>query len=171
MLFAGEPLLFIPPEKGKRHLLRMIREILIAKPENPRTSIANTCHSLIRALHRKSLIFFISDFFSDPLDKPLGMLARQHETVAIRIFDPLESKLPNVGRVVMIDSESGLETIVNTSNANLRMGYEKLMRRQREGAASIFKKHGIQHADLTTNGNTLTALHKLLKSRSRRRLR
>ncbi|HSP41950.1 MAG TPA: DUF58 domain-containing protein, partial [Luteolibacter sp.] len=147
LLFAAEPVLFIPPEKGSRHLLRMIREILVAAPEQPGTSVAAACDFLIRAPLRKSLVFLISDFYSDPLDKPLGKLARKHETVALRVSDPLESKLPKAGKVVMIDPETGFETLVNTGNPNLRMAYHKLMSRQHEGAARIFRKHGIDFAD------------------------
>ncbi len=171
VIFANEPILFIPPEKGSRHLLRMIREILVAKPDKPGTSVAEVCDFMIRTLRRKSLVFLISDFFSDPLDKPLGKLARKHETVALRVMDPLESLLPKAGRVVMIDPETGQETQVNTNNPNLRMGYRKLMERQQEGVASVFKKHGIDSADLTTHGDTLAALHRLLKRRSRKRAR
>jgi uncharacterized protein (DUF58 family) len=171
VIFAHEPILFIPPEKGSRHLLRMIREILVAKPDKPGTSVAEVCDFMIRTLRRKSLVFLISDFFSDPLDKPLGKLARKHETVALRVMDPLESLLPKAGRVVMIDPETGQETLVNTNNPNLRMGYRKLMERQQEGVASVFKKHGIDSADLTTHGDTLAALHRLLKRRSRKRAR
>jgi uncharacterized protein (DUF58 family) len=171
LIFAQEPLLFIPPEKGSRHLLRMIREILVARPEDRGTSVAGACDFLVRTLHRKSLVFLISDFFSDGLDRPLGKLARQHETIALRVMDPLESVLPKAGKVVMLDPETGLETRVNTNNPNLRMGYEKLMSRQHEGVSSIFKKHGIDSADLATHGDTLAALHRLLKRRSRKRLR
>ena len=127
----------------------MIREILVAKPAKPGTSVAGACDFLVRTLRRKSLVFLISDFFSDPLDRPLGKLARKHETVALRVMDPLESKLPKAGKVVMIDPETGFETQVNTDNPNLRMGYQKLMRRQHEGVASVFKKHGIDSADLS----------------------
>jgi uncharacterized protein (DUF58 family) len=171
LIFAAEPMLFIPPEKGSRHLLRMIREILVARPREPGTSVANACDFLVRTLHRKSLVFLVSDFHSDPLDKPLGKLARKHETVALRVVDPLEEKLPKGGRVAMIDPETGFETVVNTDNANLRMAYSKLMRRQHEGVTSLFRKHGIDAADLGTTTDTLAELHKLLKRRSRRRSR
>jgi hypothetical protein len=70
---------------------------------------------------------------------------------------------------MMIDPETGTETLVNTSNSNLRMGYAKLMKKQHEGVAAIFKKHGIDSADLKTDGDTLAALHQLLKKRSRKR--
>ena len=171
VIFADEPILFIPAEKGSRHLLRMIREILVAKPAKPGTSVAGVCDFLVRTLRRKSLVFLISDFYSDPLERPLGKLARKHETVALRVMDPLEAKLPKGGTVVMVDPETGFETQVNTDNPNLRMGYEKLMRRQHEGVAAIFNKHGIDSADLGTQGDTLAALHQLLKRRSRKRAR
>jgi uncharacterized protein (DUF58 family) len=169
LVFAHEPILFVPPEKGSRHLLRMIREILVARPSRPGTSVAEACDFLVRTLRRKSLVFMISDFYSDPLEKPLGKLARKHETIALRVLDPLEARLPKAGKVVMMDPETGFETIVNTGNPNLRMGYGKLMQRQQEGVAAVFKKHGIDTTDLFTDGDTIAALHKLLKKRSRRR--
>jgi uncharacterized protein (DUF58 family) len=169
LVFAGEPVMFVPPGKGTRHLLRMIREILMARPENQGTSIEAACNFLIRSLKRKALVFMISDFHADALDKPLGKLARKHETVALRVNDPLEEELPKAGKVVLVDPETGFETLVNTNNANLRMGYRKLMRRQAEGAASVFKKHGIDEATLSTDRDTLPALHGLLKRRGRRR--
>ncbi len=171
VIFADEPLLFIPAQKGSRHLLRMIREILVAKPPNPGTSVAAVCDFLVHTLRRKSLVFLISDFYAASLERPLGQLARKHETVALRVMDPLEAQLPKAGKVVMIDPETGFETQVNTDNPNLRMGYAKLMRRQQEGVAAVFKKHGIDAADLTTNGDTLAALHRLLRRRSRKRSR
>ena len=169
LVFANEPILFIPPGKGSRHLLRMIREILLAKPEQPGTSVANACDFLVRMLRRKSLVFLISDFFSDPLEKPIGKLAKKHETIGLRVLDPVETKLPKAGKLVMIDSESGFESLVNTGNSNLRMSYAKLVKMQLEGVSAIFKKHGVDSADLFTHKDTLAALHQLLKTRSRRR--
>ena len=169
LVFANEPILFIPPGKGSRHLLRMIREILVAKPEQPGTSVANACDFLVRMLRRKSLVFLVSDFFSDPLEKPIGKLAKKHETIALRVLDPVETRLPKAGKLVMIDSESGFESLVNTGNSNLRMSYAKLVKMQLEGVSAIFKKHGVDSADLFTHKDTLAALHQLLKKRSRRR--
>ena len=103
LIFAAEPLMFIPPAKGSRHLLRMIREILMAKPEKQGTSIEEACNSLVRSLKRKALVFMVSDFHAEVLDKPLGKLARKHELVALRVNDPLETDLPKAGWVVMVD--------------------------------------------------------------------
>ncbi|MES2983268.1 MAG: DUF58 domain-containing protein [Verrucomicrobiota bacterium] len=169
LIFAGEPLMFIPPAKGTRHLLRMIREILMARPVKRGTSIEEACNVLVKSLKRKSLVFMISDFHAEVLDKPLGKLARKHETVALRVIDPVEQNLPRVGKVVLVDPESGIETMVNTNNRNLGMAYKQLMKRQAEGVASVLKKHGIDAANLSTDSDTLPALHELLKRRGKRR--
>lgn len=171
LLFAEESLMFIPPAKGTKHLLRLVREILVARPERPGTSIIAASTTLIQALPRKSLVFLLSDFLCDPIDKPLGKLAAKHDTIAIRITDPLEQKLPRAGRVTLEDPETGWQTSVNTSNPNLRMAYEKLMSRLQEGAISIFKKHGIDYAELRTSEDPIPALHSLLKRRIRKRQR
>ena len=171
LLFGKDALLFVPAAKGTRHVLRIVREILMARPAEQGTSISAACDFLIRTLRRKAFIFMISDFFDDPIDKPLGKLSRKHETIALQISDPLESRLPRAGRVVLTDPETGWEVMVNTNNANLRMGYEKLMRRKAEGIASTCKKHGIDHAQISTDRDRLGDLHRLLKKRARKRTR
>ena len=171
LLFADKPVLFIPPAKGTRHLLRIVREILAASPEHIGTSIEAASRFLLLTLRRRGLVFLLSDFFADPLDRPLGTLARRHELIALRLSDPVEKKIPAVGRVVLQDAENLLETLVNTSNSNVRMAYEKLMRRQREGVERILRKHGIDHAELPTDGDPLRALHRLFRKRSRRQIR
>ena len=168
-IFAGEPVMYVPPGKGTRHLLRMIREILMARPEDPGTSIEGACDFLVSMLKRKAMVFMISDFHAEVLDRPLGKLARKHDVIALGVYDALEESLPKAGRVVLMDPETGYETVVNTGNANLRMGYAKLMRRQAEGVAAIFKKHGIDGANFLTDGDLIGGLQKLFKSRGRRR--
>ncbi len=171
LLFAKDALLFVPPAKGTRHVLRIVREILMAEAPEPGTSIAAACDFLIRTLRRKAFVFLISDFFDAALDKPLGKLARKHETIALRMSDPLESALPKAGKVVLRDPETGWEALINTNNANLRMGYEKLMRRQAEGVRDTCKKNGIDLAQLSTDRDRLGDLHRLLKKRARKRSR
>ena len=171
LLFAKEAYFYVPPAKGTRHVLRIVRDILMAEPTQAGTSIAAACDFLIRTLRRKAFIFMISDFFDDPLDKPLAKLARKHETIALQVSDPLEAVLPKAGKVVFTDPETGWEAQVNTNNANLRMGYEKLMRRQAEGVKAVCKKNGIDHAQLSTDRDRLGDLHRLLKKRARKRTR
>ncbi|MFD0895757.1 DUF58 domain-containing protein [Luteolibacter ambystomatis] len=169
LVFANEPILFVPPGKGTRHLLRLVREILIARPNQPGTSVAAACDFLVRTLRRKSLVFMISDFQSHPIEKPLAKLARKHETLALRVSDPLEAELPRAGRVVMIDPETGLGLHVNTNSARIREEYARRTREQHEYVAAVLKKNGIDTAELNTRTDSLPALHKLLKKRSRKR--
>jgi uncharacterized protein (DUF58 family) len=169
LIFAGEPLLFVPPAKGSRHLLRMIREILVARPLRSGTSVESACDFLVKTLRRKSLVFMISDFQSDPLDKPLGKLSRKHETVALRVSDPLEAELPRAGRVVMIDPETGNSIQVNTNSKALREAYAKHSAWRNELARGLFKKHGVDAAELNTHSDPLPHLHQLLRRRKRKR--
>ena len=171
LIFAAETLMFIPPAKGTKHLLRLVREILITQPNNPGTSIEAASTTLIHTLPRKSLVFLISDFHADSIDKPLGKLAAKHDTIAIRITDPLEKKLPRGGRVTLEDPETGWQTSINTSNPNLRMAYEKMMLRQHEGVVTLLKKHGIDFAELSTTSDPIPSLHAMLNRRVRKRYR
>lgn len=169
LLFANEPLLYLPPAKGNRHILRMIREILVTEPEDPRTSIPAACDFLLHTVKRKALVFMISDFFAHDLHRPLGALANKHDTIALRVIDPAEQKLPKVGTVTLNDPETGWQTTVNTNNSHLRMGFDKLTRRHDEGITRLFKKQGIDHLKLTTTGDYLPQLHRLFRARIRRR--
>jgi len=168
LLFAKEPVLYLPPAKGGRPVLRAVREILTARPADPRTSIAEASRFLLQSLKRKGLVFMISDFVDWGFEKPLGSLARQHDVIALPIIDPLEKKIPNVGKVYLRDPESGHEILVNTSNSNTRMGLSKLSKRYREGLAAFFTKHGIDSANISTRSDYLADLHHLFQCRAHR---
>lgn len=171
LVFADEPILFVPPAKGTRHLLRLVREILTAQPQHRGTSLKSASDFLMRTLRRRALVFMISDFLVDDLRTPLAKLAYRHETIALRVYDPVEKKLPTAGTIVLFDSETGAQCQINTRNANLRMAYAKLTKRQREGTDALFKKHGIDSAELGTHEDPLPSLHRLLRSRRRKRIR
>lgn len=169
LLFADEPLLYLPPAKGSRHILRMVREILATDPEHAGTNIPAACHFLLHTVKRKALVFLISDFISHDLTQPLGALASKHDTIALRVTDPMEEKLPKVGEVTLTDPETGWQTTVNTNNSNVRMGFDKLTRRHNEGMTRLFTQKGIDHLHLRTSGDYLPHLHRLFKTRTRRR--
>ncbi|MEE2733860.1 MAG: DUF58 domain-containing protein [Verrucomicrobiota bacterium] len=163
LLFANEPLLFLPPAKGTKQILRSVREVLAADPVQAQTNLPSACNFLVRSVRRRALVFLISDFLDTDLGKPLATLGRKHETIALHLTDPLEKDLPDVGKVLFRDRETGHRTIVNTSNSNARMAYRKLSRRYREGMQRQFKRFGIDHASLSTTTDYLPALHHLLK--------
>ena len=171
LLFAEEPLLYLPAAKGSRHILRMVREILATTPEKQGTNIPAACDFLLHTIKRKALVFIISDFLAHDLQRPLGALASKHDTIALRVTDPMEEKLPKIGKVNLTDPETGWQTTVNTNNANVRMGFDKLTRRHREGITQMFDQKGIDHLSLSTTKDYLPDLHRLFKNRTRRRNR
>ncbi|MGJ8676518.1 MAG: DUF58 domain-containing protein [Akkermansiaceae bacterium] len=166
LLFANEPILYLPPAKGTRHILRMIREILATQPEDPRTNIPAACNFLLHTVKRHALLFMISDFMAHDLKKPLGTVAHKHDTIALQVTDPLEENLPKLGKVLLTDPETGWQTMVNTNNANLRMSFSKLSARNNEGLAKMFKQMGVDHVKLSTTSDHLPPLHQLFKKRT-----
>ncbi|MEO1857234.1 MAG: DUF58 domain-containing protein [Rubritalea sp.] len=168
LLFAEEPVLYLPPAKGSRHTLRMIREVLATQPDEKATNIAGACDFINRTIKRKALVFMLSDFVDNDFHKKLGTLSQKHETVAIRVFDPVEEELPNVGKVNLTDAETGQERVVDTSNANVRMAYKKLNLRRLEDLQNALAKYKIDHIDAATDGDYLPLLHQLFKKRSSR---
>ena len=168
LLFAGEKELYLPPEKGSKHILRLIREVLATQPTHPQTNITAACQFLTNTVRRRSLIFMLSDFMAHSFAKPLGGLAKQHDLIAIRICDPSEAALPNVGHVLLTDPETGDQRDVNTSNANVRMGYKKLYQQHFDGVKKIFQQYGVDYCETMTNEDYLPSLHKLFKLRSSR---
>lgn len=168
LLFTSEPVLFLPPQKGGKHTLRIIREILATTPAKRDTSISAACDFINRTLKRKSLVFLLSDFIDHDFHKKLGTLAKKHETIAIRVFDPAEEHLPNMGKVNLTDPETGWQTTVNTSNNNVRQAFEKLTTRRLEALQKTLRKYQIDSIDAPTDKDYLPDLHKLFKSRSSR---
>ncbi len=168
LLFTSEPVLYLPPAKGNKHTLRMIREILATTPENKQTNLSTACDFINRTLKQKSLIFFLSDFMDNDFHKKLGALSQKHETIALRIFDPVEESLPNVGEVSLTDPETGEQSIVNTSNKNLRIAYKKLMERRLDALQRTFAKYKIDSINAATDTDYLPLLHQLFKTRSSR---
>ena len=169
LLFAEKPVLYLPPVKGTRQILRSAREILTSAPEQQRTSLNAACEFLNHTVRRKALVFLISDFVDSDFGKPLSTLAKKHETMAMRVVDPLEKRLPAVGRVILRDVETGRESIVNTNNVSVRMAYEKLNRRHREGLRRYFRRLGVDYASFPTDRDYLPVLHRLLKKHALRK--
>lgn len=168
LLFSNETELYLPPRKGGKNVIRAIREVITTQPKNSGTSITNACEFLHQTLKRKALVFMISDFIDWGFEKTLGSLARQHDLVAFSLVDPVEKNLPDIGKVQFKDPESGHTTLVNTSSANARMGMTKLSRRYREGLEAFFKKHGVDHAEISTTEDYLADLHQLFSRRGKR---
>ena len=123
ILFSGEVELFIPPKKGKSHVLRIIRELLEFEPKSHHTDISGALKFLSNVLKKKSIVFVLSDFMADSYDHNLRITGKKHDLTGIRVYDPMETSLPNLGVVPMQDAETGEVQWINTQSAKVRETY------------------------------------------------
>ena len=146
ILFDEKPVKYLPPAKGRGHVLRILREILSASPNPGRTDMAAVCKYLNRVTPKSAVVFCISDFQDMSLERALTTTAYRHDFIALRLEDPTEEHLPRVGKIALQDPETGHQIIVDTKNNTVRMTYHKLRTRFVNGLENYFKKHGIDYA-------------------------
>lgn len=166
IFFTDKVELFIPPKKGKSHILRIIRELLEFHPTGTKTNIQEALRFLNRVIKKRCITFLLSDFQDDGnyLDT-LKLTNRKHDLVAMQIFDPRELKLPNVGLVELVNPETRETMWVNTSNRETRNSFEILARKQLLKTQSELRKSGIDFATLATNQPYVKPLMNLFKKR------
>lgn len=169
LLFSDRVELYLPPRKGTRHILRLIREILFCRPKGARTDLAPALNLLVHASPRRALCFVISDFLCDQFDQPLRIAGIKHDLVAIQIKDPVEDELPRAGRVVFQDPETGDQTVVNTSNPSFRQRYRELRTAWQERLDRTFRQRSIDKIEVRTGEDYLPALHSFFRSRGQHR--
>ncbi|PIE75655.1 DUF58 domain-containing protein [bacterium DOLJORAL78_65_58] len=160
---------FIPPAKGKSHVLRIIRELLTFTPEGRGTSISAPLELLGSVLKRKATVFLVSDFWTRGFDNRLSALARKHDLVAVRVRDPRETQLPAVGLVRWIDAESGQEILVDTSHAGTRHGLSARAARHDEALEKLLASRGVDLVDVRTDRSYVEPLRQFFLARDGRR--
>ncbi|SIP98966.1 DUF58 domain-containing protein [Maribacter ulvicola] len=123
ILFSDQIELFIPPKKGKTHVLRIIRELLEFKPKSNKTDIAQALKFLSSVMKKKAIVFVLSDFMDDGYDKTLKITGSKHDLTGIRVYDEREESIPNIGMVQVEDAETGKLQLVNTKSKKVRNAY------------------------------------------------
>ncbi|MBD3234513.1 MAG: DUF58 domain-containing protein [candidate division Zixibacteria bacterium] len=168
LIFTDKVEKFVPPKKGRSHILRLIREILYYKPEGRGTDIAAALDHLNSALNRRSVIFLISDFFDSGYDRQIGITGRRHDLVAFRISDPRELNLSDLGILALRDAETGDIVEVDTSNNRIRKEFRDRVVQVRGDTVQTFKKKDVDYIDLFTGSDYTTPLVNFFRSRARR---
>tara|TARA_R110002012_G_scaffold322083_1_gene554904 strand:- start:83602 stop:84468 length:867 start_codon:yes stop_codon:yes gene_type:complete len=125
ILFSDAIELYIPPKKGRSHVLRIIRELIEFKPQSQKTDIAEALKFLSNVMKRKAIVFVLSDFMTDDYRHNLKIAAGRHDISGIRVYDRHEETMPNLGMVQMQDQETGKSMLVNTASKSIRLGYSK----------------------------------------------
>jgi uncharacterized protein (DUF58 family) len=167
MLFSDHTELFIPPQKGKQHILRIIREILTAKPTGRGTDIAGALKFVQNALKKRCVCFVLSDFLDEKYERALGILARQHDCIGIHCWDALERDLPDVGVLRVADAETGKQIWVDTTSIRLRRQYAQTFEAHLNATQEMFRRAGADFLSLRTDQPYVQALLQFFSRRSR----
>ena len=168
ILFSNDIEKYVVPKKGKSHVLRVIRELLYNTPKGNKTSIKNALDYLLKVAKRKSVIFLISDFIDDDYWASLKIVNRKHDLIGIRLFDPAEKLLPDIGVIKVRDPESGSSFWIDTSN---RVEMEKLKNKINSDFDAFnkqAKKIGFDIISVSTNGDFVDPLISLFRKRDKR---
>ena len=170
LIFTDKIELYIPPRKGRRHVLRLIRDLLAFQPQGRGTDIKLALDTINQILKRRSIVFLVSDFLSDPetYRKPLSMANRKHDVVAIDLHDPLETDIAGVGVLALEDAESGELVWVDTSSRAWRHAFSQQVA-QLEGAKnSVITNAGVDRIDIDTDQDYVSALTLFFEKRTQR---
>jgi uncharacterized protein (DUF58 family) len=172
IVFTDAIELFIPPAKGTSHVLRLIRELLFFEPEKTRknagTDISLALNYLGRVLHKRGVVFLVSDFLDQHYEKPLKVLARRHDLIAVTVSDPRELALPDVGLLEIQDAETGETAVIDTGNKTVRSRYKHLAEEKNRELSDLFQSTGIDHIKLFTDRDYLLDLVKFFRKRMKK---
>ncbi len=167
--FTDQVEMFIPPGKGTRHVLRVIREILNFRPSRKRTDIAGALDYLGRVQSRRAVAFLISDFQAESFEKPLRVLGRRHDLIAVSISDSKESKLPDIGLVELEDAETGELVLIDAANREVRKRYESLSLERAGKLAEMLRSMGIDQIPIETGRPYVRDMMAFFRNREKRR--
>ncbi|MXW23891.1 MAG: DUF58 domain-containing protein [Chloroflexi bacterium] len=167
LTFAGSPERFVPPDKGTRHALRIVREVLDhAPPGSSGTSLAAACDYLGRVLRRRSLVFLISDFLDDGYVRALRDLAQRHEVIAVTLIDPLDEALPDAGIVEVEGIEGSGRVLVDSSDPGLRDRYAAAARQRAELRREALSSAGVDEIEVRTDGDAASPVMTYFRRRA-----
>jgi uncharacterized protein (DUF58 family) len=156
---------FIPPQKGRKHILRIIRELLSFKPESNNTNLDESLRFLTNAIKKRCTAFIISDFMAPDFEEALRIASNKHDIAVIKVYDSVETSLPDIGLIKIKDSETGSEKWVDTSSRRSRETYSKWWKDHVARISGVFTRCGVDTATISTGEDYVKPLIKLFESR------
>jgi len=172
ILFSDKIEKFIPPKKGRSHILRIIRELIEFTPVNSGTNISESLRYLTNAIKKRSTAFIISDFIDDDentglprFDEALRIANKKHDVIALRIYDQREKEIPDIGLIRLKDAETGENSWIDTSSLSLRNHYSKWWKNYERYTDDVLKKAGVDNISISTDEDYVKPLIKLFKKR------
>jgi len=167
VLFSDKLEKYIPPKKGKKHILRIIRELVDFEPSGKGSNLKEALEYINNVIRKRSICFVISDYMTQDYDAALRVVGRRHDLIGIHIYDPLETTLPNVGLLRVVDAETGEFQWLDTGQKSIRDKYQNWYQENLVYYEESFRKAGSARLSLPTNEPYLSALVQFFKRRSR----
>ncbi len=168
IIFSDRIEKFVPPRKGRRHVLRVLRELLYFRPEGRGTDIAGALEYLARVVRRRAVVFVVSDFFATGYQKALAVAGRRHDTIVIRMGDPRERELPGVGYIELEDAETGEQLTVNLSDPAFRESFTRDVIDSRTSLERDFRRTGVDVIEISTDRPYADRLMRFFRQRAKR---
>jgi uncharacterized protein (DUF58 family) len=168
IIFSDQIEKFVPPKKGKSHVLRVIREILYHEPKGAKTDIAAALQFLSSITRRRSVVFLVSDFLSADYEKALQIANKRHDIVAITITDPREMDMPNVGFIELEDAETGEIVLLDTSSSDVRSEFATSTRQFAQDREKVFRTRQVDYIDIRTDQPYVEPLIRFFRMRAKR---
>ncbi len=167
ILFSDQIELFIPPKKGKQHILRILRELINAEPRGKGTRVADALQFFNNILKKRSIAFILSDFWDRDYELPLRILANKHDLIGIQLYDQMEEQLPDIGFIQSYDLETGQMQWIDTSSSSLRNEYQERFAKHLLDTKEIFRKSASDLIQLRTDHSYIEALMAFFKKRAK----
>lgn len=170
LIFTDQIELFIPPRKGRRHVLRLIRELLAFEPQNRGTDIQMALEKVNQILKRRSIIFLVSDFLAEPENyrQAMAITNRRHDLIAVDLNDPLEKNIKDVGLIALEDPETGQIGWVDTNNRAWQKAYRSRLDRLETGKTQAFRQASVDRIDISTDEDYTAPLTIFFRDRAKR---
>jgi uncharacterized protein (DUF58 family) len=162
---------FVPPRKGPKHVLRIVRELLALKPEGSGTAVGPAIEELARVLRKRGVVFVLSDFMDDGYERALRTASRRHDVIPILVSDRREEELPNVGLVEFTDAETGRRTVIDTGRRRVRDRFAAQAGNRRKELASMFRRMRMDPIEVRTGESFVDPLTAYFRRRGKRRSR
>ncbi len=158
---------FIPPQKGRKHVLRIIRELIDFEPESKETDISGALKYFTNAIKKRSTAFLISDFIDSDFSDALSIASRKHDLIALQVYDQLEKEIPSVGLIKMLDAETGDEMWVDSSDKTVQEAYRNRWSDKQYELEQLFMKNNVDSVSVSTIDDYVKSLMRLFKMRSK----
>jgi uncharacterized protein (DUF58 family) len=168
LIFTDHVEKYIPAKKGKQHVLRVIRELLSFEPQAGGTDLAGALEFLNKVLKRKAVIFLVSDFIDTEFERDLALTRSRHDLIPVRISDPRESTLPDVGLIELEDAETGERVLVDTRRRKIRDAFEASGRGEHESLTGLLRSMGVESLEVSTDRPYMKDLLGFFQRRERR---